>query len=129
MRVPVASLLRQDSIPTPHMRCDHTGFRCLAEVRRAPIIVIPACAPFAKIYRAIRIPTPLHFCDKHRDGMDVPTYLTGEQKTRIEEAARLIRPALFKPDFEAAFADWVLVTTPEYRAFMVHIGVVQHHVA
>ena len=114
----------QDAIPTPRMVCDHTDFRCLADVRRAPIIVIPAKPPFDKHknYRPIRIPTPLHYCEFHRGGFDVHAYLTDAQKRRVELAARQIRPHLWQPDFDAAFADLVLVTTPEYRRFLVHIG-------
>ncbi len=115
----------QDNIPTPRMCCDHTGFRCLREVRRAPVIVIPARPPFATVYKPIRIYTPLHYCEWHRGDFKVQDYLSDAQKHRIETEARLIRMPEFKPDFDDAFCDLVLVTTPEYRRFMVHIGVVQ----
>jgi hypothetical protein len=122
----IAPRIVQDRIPTPAMCCDHTGYRCLAEVRRAPILVIPSTTPYEPGHRPIRIPTPLHYCDMHRGGFEVQTYLSGEQKTRIEAAARMIRPDDFKPDFDTAFGDLVLVTTPEYRRFLVHIGSVRH---
>lgn len=118
--------MRQDNIPTPLMTCDHTSFICLREVRRAPVIVIPACEPFSTVYKPLRIHTPLHYCEWHRGDFKVQDYLSMEQKTRIEREARAIRPALFKPDFDDAFADLVLVTTPEYRRFLKYIGVVRH---
>ena len=112
------------AIPTPIMWCDHTTFKCLAEVRRAPVIVIPAKPPVERPHQPIRIYTPLHYCEAHRGDFDVQSYLSDAQKRRIEQAARGLRPDDFKPDFEEAFADLVLVTTPEYRRFLVHIGVV-----
>lgn len=112
----------QDNIPMPLMRCDHTGLICLAEVRRAPIIVIPPVEMIDRTYRAIRIPTTLHYCERHRGDFDVQTYLSMAQKTRIERAAKLMRPADWRPDFDAALADLVLVTCPEYRRFLVYIG-------
>jgi hypothetical protein len=123
-------MMPQDNIPTPIMRCDHTAFICLAQVARAPIIVIPSVTAFAPNHLPLRIPTPLHYCEHHagsvsstrRGGFDVQTYLSGAQKARIEHLARLLRPDDFRPDFEAAFADLVLVTTPEYRRLLVHIG-------
>lgn len=117
------------AIPMPAMRCDHTGFVCLAEVKRAPVVVIPGLTPFEEGHKPIRFYTPLHYCEFHRGDFDVQSYLSDAQKRRIEVDVRAIRPSGFRPDFDAAFADLVLVTTPEYRRFMVHIGVVQRAVA
>jgi hypothetical protein len=122
-------MMLQDNIPTVAMRCDHSDLICLSEVRRAPVIVVPGKAPFDKIqaprFRPIRIPTDLHYCEFHRGDFDVHQYLSDVQKARIEATARQIRSVEWKPDFDAAFADLVLVTTPEYRRFLVHIGVVR----
>jgi hypothetical protein len=112
----------QDSIPTISMRCDCTLFRCDKEVRRAPVIVIPSRTPFAPGHRVVRIHTPLHYCEWHRGMFDVQSYLSGQQKRRIELEIPAIRPKDFKPDFDQAFADLVLVTTPEYRRFLRYIG-------
>ena len=111
------------ALPTPHMVCDHTTFRCLAEVKRAPVIVIPSVTPFEPGHRPVRIPTTLHYCEFHRGDFDVQAYLSDFQKRRVELTVREIRPADFKPDFDAAFAELVLVTTPEYRRFLHYIGV------
>lgn len=119
----------QDNLPTPIMVCDHTSFRCLMEVRRAPVIVVPSQTPFAPKHRPIRIPTPLHYCEVHRGEFAVQTYLSDFQKRRIEDASRLMRPDGFRCDFDAAFADLVLVTTPEYRRFLKYIGVIRHAAA
>ncbi len=115
----------QDNLPTPIMVCDHTSFKCLMEVRRAPIIVIPSKTPFEPGHKPIRIPTPLHYCEIHRGDFEVQRYLSGYQKRRIEDGARLIRPVYFCCDFDEAFADLVLITTPEYRRFLKYIGVIR----
>ena len=103
------------------MSCDHKG--CLDLVRRGPRVVIPSRTPFEVGHKPIRIMTTLHYCEIHAHEFDVQAYLTGEQKTRIEGWAKQFRPLDFKPDFEAAKAEPVLVTTPEYRKFLEHLGV------
>lgn len=103
------------------MSCDHAG--CLQLVRRGPRIVIPSRTPFEPGHRPVRIMTTLHYCELHQGEFDVAAYLTGAQKARVEGTARLLRPASFRPDFERAFAETVLVTTPEYRKFLEHLGV------
>ena len=116
--------MMQDNLPTIHMHCDHTGpLRCVREVKRAPVIVILSRTPMEPGHKPIRIHTPLHYCEWHRGDFKVQEYLSDAQKRRIELEMRGIRPMGFKPDFDGAFADLVLVTTPEYRRFLRYIGV------
>lgn len=105
------------------MRCDHPG--CNNQVHRAPRIVVPSQTPFEPLHRPIKVMTELHFCQPHATdkALDPQAYLTPREKANIEQIARQHRPAEFKPDFEAAVVQWVLVTTPEYRAFLQKLGV------
>lgn len=112
------------AMPGMFMSCDASlpVGACLREVRRAPRIVIPAIWSGTPQF-PLRIMTTLHYCEEHRDAFDLATYLSGPQKARIEREARFKRGADFRPDFEKARYELVLVTTPEYREFMQHVGV------
>ena len=101
--------------PAAVMHCDVPG--CLAMVRRAPRIVLPSRTPLAPGHAPLRVMTTLHYCDAHRATFQPALYWTDAIKRRVEIQARALRPADFRPDFEAARVEMVLVTTPEYRAF------------
>jgi hypothetical protein len=106
---------------TARMHCDHAG--CARQVRRAPRILVPSKTPFALGHAPIRIMTTLHYCEIHRLVFDPASYFTDAVKTMVEARARILRPIGFQCDFEQAVAVPVLVTTPEYRAFLQEIGV------
>ena len=120
-------LTLQQAIPTIRMHCDHSIFTCLMEVKRSPRIMIPSKTPFEPGHRILRIQTPLHYCEHHRGDFLAPSYLTAAQKRRIETTLKDIRPKDFKPDFDGAFVELVLVTTPEYRRYLKYIGEVAKH--
>jgi hypothetical protein len=101
------------------MRCDVHG--CLQQVKRAPRICVPATAP-SLLMRPVRVMTILHYCEHHRDVFKPAEWLNDANKARMEARAKIARPHGFKLDFEKAYCDMVLVTTPEYRAFLQHIG-------
>lgn len=105
------------------MRCDHPG--CRDQVHRAPRIVVPSRTPLEYGHKPIKVMTELHYCQPHATplALDVQRWLTPGEKRNIEQLARTHRPAEFKPDFEAARLEWVLVTTPEYRLFLKRLGV------
>ncbi len=113
------------ALPGLIMSCDApgpAGMRCLREVRRAPRIRIPTMAD-APPAMPLRIMTTLHYCDDHaRTGFDLQSYLSDAQKRRIEDKARVLRGEDFRPDFDNASVELVLVTTPEYREFAQHVG-------
>lgn len=132
--------------PGLQMHCDGRGPRgCNRWVTQAPRIVIPhdlggmplptgrpprRSAYFTPLrqdntpeqvpwWTPIRILTHVHLCDLHGDAFDVQDYLSqGGKKAHIEAEARRLRGADFKPAFDHAYVELVLVTTPEYRAFM-----------
>lgn len=111
-----------NKLPTIAMRCDFTGHRCLREVRRAPRIVVPSRTPLDLGHAPLRIMTTLHFCEEHRYAFRLESYWTDAIKARVEATARQNRPPAFKPDFERALLEMVLVTTPEYRQFVHDMG-------
>jgi len=102
--------------PVVIMTCDVAG--CLRQVRRAPRIIIPSRTPAVIGHRPIRVMTTLHYCEFHARVFDAREWLTDANKRRVELAARLKRMPDFVPDFEAVRVEPVLVTTPEYLAFM-----------
>jgi hypothetical protein len=98
------------------MVCDAPG--CLRQVRRAPRIVIHSTTPLAPGHRPFKVMTPLHYCDQHFTCFDPREWLNDANKRRVEAALKRIRPPDFLPDFERPVTEPVLVTTPEYLAFM-----------
>lgn len=113
-------MIPHHTLPPITMRCDHAG--CLREVRRAPRIVVPSRTPDAPGHAPIRIMTTLHYCEPHRDEFQAGAYWTPLMMDRVERVAYRKRPYGWKPDFDRAWVELVLVTTPEYRAFLEHIG-------
>ena len=105
--------------PVVIMHCDAPG--CLRQVRRAPRIIVPSRTPLEPGHRPVRIMTTLHYCDAHAHVFDQREYLTDRRKSEIENFARHRRPLRWKPDFDAARIEAVLVTTPEYRRFLSYI--------
>ena len=106
----------------PHlvMSCDHVG--CKAVVRFAPRILVPSVSWFDPSHRPLRMMTTLHYCQLHWPEFTLADALTPALKLRFEAAARKARPIGFKPDFDKARVEPVLVTTPEYRAFLAHLA-------
>lgn len=112
--------------PVVVMRCDAPG--CIRQVRRAPRIVIPSRTPLVIGHRSIRVMTTLHYCDDHAGCFNQHAWLTAKNKQRVEAHARVCRPLDWRPDFERVHAEPVLVTTPEYQAFMRYVLGDQVHV-
>ena len=69
----------------------------------------------------------MHYCDDHCRTFNAAEWLTDKQKAKVEAHTKKCRPLDWKPDFEMAICEMVLVTTPEYRAFLSYMGV--HRVA
>jgi hypothetical protein len=122
MSRPWLGALTSQQLPMPDMRCDCPAGGCLYEPLRAPRIILPSRTPHMFGHTPLRIMTTLHFCDAHRYGFNVAHYWTDKVKARAERVAREIRPFGFRPDFEAATLQMVLITTPEYRRFLLDIG-------
>jgi hypothetical protein len=106
------------------MRCDG-DITCDNDPNRAPALMVPSLTPLVPDHRPLRMFTTLHFCELHLPPNQrlVAILLNGRIKGEFEAYAKRARPADFKPDFEAAFIQYLLTTTPEYRRFLVAIGV------
>lgn len=104
------------------MTCDHAGCRLVPD--DAPRIVVPSRTPEEPGHRPIRIMTTLHYCTPHRAGdFKAADWLNDRNKAQVEQLARQARPADFRPDFEAATVEWVLVASNEYTAYLQKMGV------
>lgn len=103
------------------MVCDVTG--CKQQPRRGPRVVIPGRTPLELGHAPLRVMTPLHYCELHRNHFDVAAWLTDAEKANIERIGRRVRPLGWKPDFDAVRIEHLLITTPEYREFLRTLGV------
>lgn len=102
-----------------NMHCDHKG--CLAVPTRAARIVVPALSSEPD-HASIRMRTDVHTCDRHKDEFaDAADHLTPEVKRHFEMIARQSRPLGYRCDFDHAWIDFELVTTPEYRRFLAKL--------
>lgn len=108
------------------MICDHRVFgfdpKCPNSVARAPRLVVPSQSPELVGHRPLKRFTTLHYCELHKGELKVADLLTAGLKRELEADARVERPLGFKCDFEKAGIDFVLCTTPEYRAFLAALG-------
>lgn len=103
------------------MKCDAVlGMvsECKHPPTRAPRIIVPSMTPQAPDHHHLRMMTTLHFCDGHKPAVKIADFMTGEIKAIFEAHAAAQRPIDFKPNFDKAWIDWVLTTTPEYRGWM-----------
>jgi|GEM_PF-5686341 hypothetical protein len=110
-------------------RCDHGG--CRIPPARGLFVKIPAMPWTVPMPKPIRLRTVLHFCDLHRAEVTATDVLTPQVKAMVEEIARqlarLPEPhsrywrTTHRPDFEAAWIEWPLIGTPEYRQFLVDL--------
>lgn len=103
------------------MHCDHTTFVCMAEVRRAPRIIVPSIDPLAD-GRRMKIMTTLHYCDAHAWDFKPADYWNDREKARLEARARALGLIDWKPDFEKSYLRMILVTMSEYQAFLMSVG-------
>lgn len=114
------------------MKCDGAS-NCLGLATRGLRLIVPPIAglPATPDYRAVRMMTTLHLCDRHAAaGVITAAQLLGpREKRNMEEHARGARGLGFKLDFERARIEYVLTTTPEYRDFLASLGIERHVVA
>lgn len=99
--------------------CDHKTMlgTCKNTPTRAPRLIVPSRTPLACGHRPLRLFTTLHYCELHKGEVSAEDLLRPRVKADFEALARRARPLDFKCDFEAAWIDYVLTTTPEYRRF------------
>jgi hypothetical protein len=106
------------------MRCDGGGIvACPNSPLRAPMIIVPSKTPWAPGHTRLRMRTTLHFCQRHHreTTLALADIFGVEQRARMEWIAKRQRPIDFVPDFDQATLFWELVTTPEYREFLLRL--------
>lgn len=101
------------------MRCDGAMGLCVIPPARAPRLVVPPL-PFALSLevKPLRVWTTLHYCERHKEECTAQMVLVDKLKADLEATAKRKWPHEYRPDFDAAFVEWLLVTTPEYRQFL-----------
>lgn len=107
------------------MMCDHFDgalTQCKNEPMRAPRVVVPSKTWLEPGHIALKMMTTLHYCEWHKGELKLADVLNAKIKVDFERVAKAKRPLDFKCDFDAAFIEWVLVTTPEYREWMSKLG-------
>lgn len=113
-----------DHFHTLHLRCSNTP-------TRAPRLVVCSRTPLEEGHRPLKMFTSLHYCELHKGALKLSDLLQTKVIRDFEEAARRKRPHGFRCDFEpyepdagrgGAFIEYVLTTTPEYRAFELALG-------
>ena len=105
------------------MRCDGRMGGCTVPPARAPRLVVPP-APWRMFGPTpLRMMTTLHYCEMHKGECTLDMLLGDKIKADFEAVAKRKWSHEHTPDFDAAFIEWVLVTTPEYRAFLESIEV------
>lgn len=110
------------------MRCDGNAGRCKLPPIRAPRLVVPARSRIGELdyfYEPIWKFTTLHYCERHKAECTIEALLDapspyGRWTTRrdIETVAKRKWPHALVPDFDRAWLEWLLTTTPEYRRFL-----------
>lgn len=115
-----------EPLTTRRFQCDgEVG--CPNQVMRAPRMIVPHTFKVGQLFQKPRhMFTDLHYCEIHRARLDdkklVQALLSPKVKADFERAAKLKWPMGYVCDFERAYIEWVLVTTPEYRAFLAALG-------
>lgn len=123
------------------MRCDGAMGRCKLPPERAPRLVVPAAPgivlttdgekplPARAVWllgaapKPLRMMTTLHYCRRHQPEITPATLLVDKVKADFERAAKQKWSHEYRLDFASAYIDWILVTTPEYRAFLETIEI------
>lgn len=104
------------------MHCDTLilGQPCPLDPRNGLRVVVPAVDWSTPGHVPLRMFTPLHYCDRHWEAkpVKIEDLLRDKQKAEFEAIARAKRPDGYKCDFDAAFIERILTTTPEYQGYM-----------
>jgi hypothetical protein len=104
------------------MICDRLG--CKNTPMRAPRLVVPPMHWLLNPeWRPLKVMTALHYCEVHKNEPTADDILRPAIKLALEDLARKARPIGFQCDFEKAFIEMVLVTTPEYRAWLARLNI------
>jgi hypothetical protein len=111
--------------PGVELQCDFMVshfHRCKNTPMRAPRVVVPSKTWLEPGHTPLKMFTTLHFCEQHKGTVKLEDLMPEKVRVDFEATAKRKRPLDFKCDFDAAFIEWVLVTTPEYRQFCAALG-------
>ena len=111
------------------MHCDG-GSRvligCLQPVIYGVRLHVPSKTQDRPGHTQVRVTMTLHSCEAHRGTFAVDALLADKIKAHVEDYAKKTRPIDWKPDFEAAFVQYVDVFGPEYRKFLMSMELHAH---
>lgn len=105
------------------MRCDGGMGLCTIPPARAPRLIVPP-KPFVPdvILAPRRVWMTLHYCERHVGELTVEQVLGGGKiKADIEAVCKAKWSQEYRPDFDAAYIRYYLVTAPEYRDFLLKL--------
>lgn len=103
------------------MRCDGVSralIGCLEPVAWGVRIHVPSRTQLAPDHAQVRMTTTLMTCHTHKGVLKLDDVLSEKMRADIEAFAKKARPIDWKPDFEAAFIQYVDVYGDEYKRFV-----------
>jgi hypothetical protein len=103
------------------MRCDGVSrvlIGCSQPVLYGVRIHVPSRTQFAPDHAQVRITLTLHTCALHREAFKLDDLLSDGIKEQVERFAKAKRPIDWKPDYDAAFIQYVDIHSPEYARFV-----------
>jgi len=105
------------------MICDHVY--CKAMPTRGARLVVPAKGLYAFVFKPLKVMSTYHFCELHIGEIKLADMLRPHIRQQLEAMAKGARRRgpEFVCDFDHAFIEYVLVTTPEYRRWMEQIDI------
>jgi hypothetical protein len=102
------------------MNCDGAGSIICPHVVKWGVRVHTPSITQIPGHDQVRLTLKLHACDMHKDQgcFKLDRLLTMKLKTEIEQFAKAKRPIDWKPDFDAAFIQYVDIFEPQYQQFL-----------
>lgn len=91
---------------------------CLHKVVYGLRIHVPSKTQDQPGHAQIRVTLTLHCCEEHKGTFKLDDLLVAKIRSDVETHAKRSRPIDWKPDFEAAFLQYVDIFSPEYRKFV-----------
>lgn len=104
------------------MHCDGASrvmIGCFESVLYGLRIHVPSRTQHEPGHDQVRITLTLHSCEAHKGVFKCDDLLTPALKAQVEDFAKKKRPIDWKPDFDAAFVQYVDVFSKEYRQFLM----------
>jgi hypothetical protein len=106
------------------MHCDggsRVMIGCLEPVIHGLRIHVPSRTQDQPGHDQVRITLALHSCATHRGTFRLDDLLVPAIKVQVEQFAKRKRPIDWKPDFDAAFLQYVDIFSKEYSQFLMAV--------